>query len=120
MKKWDESAFEDFNFIETAGKGSELSRDYKSKIRRIEEFDLNVVGRLVSWLKNKKTPARVVVTSDVVHSSAQGANTQAHAPFLLWGPDIQASGAQAFTEKACGLAGQVVDPGHAFFERMLA
>ena len=119
MKKWDENEFADFNWIETAGKASESSKDYKSKVRRIEDFDANVVGRLVGWLESKKIPARIAVTSDVVQSTTRGANTHTHAPLLFWGQGVQGGGADSFSEKTCGLSGRLFDPGHTFIKQFL-
>ena len=119
MKKWDESEFSDFNFLESSAHFSETSTDFKAKIRRIEEFDARVVGKLVAWLGKKKSPARVVITSDVVHSSLRGANTHGHAPLLIWGEGFAMGGADAFHEKSCGLSGRLFDPGHLFLSQLL-
>lgn len=119
IKKLDEAEFADFNLIESAQGASETSKDFKAKVRRIEEFDAQVVGKLVALLEKKKIPARVAVTSDVVQSTALGANTQAHAPLLLWGEGVEGGPAQAFSEKTCGLSGRLFDPGHAFLGRFL-
>ncbi len=119
MKKWDESEFLDFNWFESAGKASETSKDFKSKVRRIEDFDANVVGKLAGWLEAKKIPARVVITSDVVQSTSRGTNTHTHAPLLFWGQGVQGGGADAFSEKTCGLSGRLFEPGHAFIKQFL-
>ncbi len=119
MKKWEEGEFADFNLLESSIKFSETSKDFKAKIRRIEEFDAHVVGKLVSYLDKKKSPARVVVTSDVVHSTLQGANTHGHTPLLAWGEGFASSGAESFSEKSCGLSGRFLSPGHTFLAQFL-
>lgn len=119
IKKWEEHEFADFNLIEYAHGASDTSRDFKGKVRRIEEFDAKVVGRLVMYLESKKTPARVVVTSDLVQSTAKGANTHSHAPVMLWGSGAQGAGAAGFNEKNCGLSGRLYDPGHTFIGQVL-
>jgi len=119
MKKWDENEFADFTLLESSAKFNETSTDYKAKIRRIEEFDTQVVGKIVTWLGKKKTPARIVITSDVVHSTVRGANTHGHAPLLVWGEGFASSGADGFNEKTCGLSGRLFDPGHTFIAQFL-
>ena len=119
MKKWDENEFADFNLFESSANFPENSKDYKAKVRRIEEFDTKVVGKLMAWLEKKKTPARIVITSDVVHSAVQGVNTHGHAPVLFWEEGASVQGADAFHEKNCGLSGRLYDPGHAFIAQIL-
>ncbi len=119
MKKWDEGEFGDFNLLESSTKFSETSKDFKAKIRRIEEFDANVVGKLIAYLEKKKTPARVAITSDVVHSTVLGANTHGHAPLLVWGEGFASGGAETFSEKSCGLSGRLLSPGHTFLAQFL-
>lgn len=119
MKKWDEHEFLDFNLLESSSKFSETSKDFKAKIRRIEEFDAHVVGKLVAYLDKKGSPARIAITSDVVHSTQQGANTQGHAPLLVWGDGFASGGAESFSEKSCGLSGRLLSPGHAFLAQFL-
>jgi 2,3-bisphosphoglycerate-independent phosphoglycerate mutase len=117
LKKWDEAQFADFNVIETAGKAGESSRDFKSKVRRIELFDANVVGKLAEWLEKTGTKARVIITSDLVQSTARGQNTHTHVPVLYWGQGMQ--GAESFNEKNCGLSGRLLDPGYAFVKEIV-
>lgn len=126
MKKWDENEFADFNLFDSAAKFNETSTDFKAKIRRIEEFDAQVIGKLVAWLEKKRSPARVVITSDVVHSTVRGANTHGHAPLLVWGEGFASDGAPAsptgrdgFHEKNCDLSGRLFDPGHTFIAQFL-
>ena len=119
MKKWDEREFLDFNLLESSANFSDTSKDFKAKIRRIEEFDAHVVGQLVGYLEKKKLAARIAITSDVVHSTLKGENTHGHTPLLAWGEGFASGGAQSFSEKICGLSGRLVSPGHVFLSQFL-
>lgn len=119
MKGWDEREFSDLNIAYWSSEDAEFSKDHRAKIRRIEEFDAKVVGPVMRSLKRSKDPARILVTSDVLQSTAKGANTHAHTPVLWWGLGPGSAAAQTFSEKSCGQAAALHEPGHSVLQKFL-
>jgi 2,3-bisphosphoglycerate-independent phosphoglycerate mutase len=119
MKEWNEREFSDLNIAYWQSEEAEFSKDHRAKIRRIEEFDARVVGAVIKFLKKSKDQARILVTSDVLQSTDKGANTHAHSPILWWGLGAPPAPAEVFSEKSCGQAATLYEPGHAFMQAFL-
>ena len=120
MKEWNEREFSDLNIAYWQPEEAEHSKDYRAKVRRIEEFDTKVVGTVVKFLKKSKDQARILVTSDTLQSTAKGASTHAHAPVLWWGSGAGAQSASTFNEKNCGQTAALYEPGHSLLQIFLA
>ncbi len=120
MKEWNESEFLDLNIAAWQTEEADHSKDHRAKVRRIEEFDAKIVGSVVKFLKKSKEPARILVTSDTLQSTAKGANTHAHAPVLWWSSGSGPGSSETFSEKNCGKAAALYEPAHALLQKFLS
>lgn len=110
-------AKEDFVFHYFGGLSeSRLDLDLKTKVKRIEEFDV-FVGTV---LKNYEgQPVRVCVSGDVSESTAAKSATRQPAPLLVSGEGIPAQKHAAFNEKLCAQVQPGGEKGHEFLAGFL-
>jgi 2,3-bisphosphoglycerate-independent phosphoglycerate mutase len=86
------------------------------KITAIERVDREVVSRLRSW---KGTALRVLIMPDHPTPIAIQTHTAEPVPFMLWGPGIQATGAERFTEAEAKSTGVFIEQGHTIMEQLI-
>ncbi len=119
MKTWNETEFTDFNMAYWYSPEMEFSKDYRAKVRHIEEFDAKVVGPVVKFLKKNKSQGKIFVTSDIVHSTEKGSDIHGYTPILWWGNGVGEKALDVFCEKNCAQSGPLHDPGHTFITEFL-
>ncbi len=92
------------------------SKDLKSKIKLIEDFDAKVVGPALKELEGK--PHRVLVTTDCSISIQRKTIFHGHVPFVIAGEGIENSDS-AFNEKSVSQSKHLFDEGHRLMEVFL-
>ena len=92
--------------------------DYKAKKECIEHFDKEVVGRVLTYCDKHKN-VRVVVAPDHPTPVAKRTHTRAPVPFALFGKDIKASGAAAFSESEGVKKGLIYTSGKELMDALL-
>ena len=93
-----------------SGLESRASLDLKSKVKRIEEFDV-FVGNVLKSRGNEA--ARIAVTGDVAESLLQKCATHNPSPLVVAGEGIASGKHAAFNEKICAQTG-APEKGHEF------
>ena len=88
----------------------DVQEDFRSKIRRIEEFDSSVVAQAVKEAERNRD-CRIVVAADVVSSSARKGFFHGHVPVLIQGAGIEADASETFSEKSAAQSGWILDDG---------
>ncbi len=88
---------------------SRAGLDIKSKIKRLEDFDV-FIGKV---LKKQTEPFRVAVTGDVSESLTQKKATRNPVPWLISGEGVKAENRASFNEKICAQSGAAGN-GHEF------
>jgi 2,3-bisphosphoglycerate-independent phosphoglycerate mutase len=92
------------------------SKDLKSKIKLIEDFDAKVVGPALKDLEGK--PHRVLVTTDCSISIQKKSIFHGHVPFVMAGEGIEAS-ESSFNEKTANQSKFLFEEGHRLMEVFL-
>lgn len=85
--------------------------DLKTKIRRIEEFDLEVVGP-VCRAAEKNTESKILIGTDLMDPLGLSRGVAGDVPFLLWGAGVEAAPCDLFCEKSAQHKHFAFDQGH--------
>ncbi len=75
-------------------------KDYKLKVKTIEDLDKRLVGIVLKGLKGLKEPCTVAVLPDHPTPIRIGTHSRDLVPFVIWSPEFEADGAQKFDEES--------------------
>ena len=110
-------AAEDFVYLhveapdETSHEG-----DLRKKMQAIEEFDRNIVGKMLAWAENVPD-VRILVTPDHATKLATKTHAADPIPFTFCGPGVSRDGGSIYSERAAEKA--PVDRPVELFERFI-
>ncbi|HXV18904.1 MAG TPA: hypothetical protein VD883_02375 [Candidatus Omnitrophota bacterium] len=105
-------------FVYEEGRDGHRPDELKAKIKRIEDFDSQVVGPVVKLL-DRFSDARILVTTDCASSITKQMPFHGYVPFLVCGTGIVADEAQAFNEKQTAQSQWLLDAGYQLMESLL-
>lgn len=83
--------------------------DADGKLAAIEAIDRDVLPRVLAFAE--KTPTRILAMPDHPTPVAIKTHVGEPVPFILWGPGVEANGAERYSEEAAAATGLTVDPG---------
>ncbi len=75
-------------------------KDYKAKIKAIEDIDQKIVGTLLDWIDTDGVAARILVLPDHPTPVDVGTHTREPVPYVLWSSSLKVKGEEAFNERA--------------------
>ncbi|RMF48388.1 MAG: cofactor-independent phosphoglycerate mutase [Deltaproteobacteria bacterium] len=87
------------------------------KIRAIEDFDREIVGRVIEGLEGEDY--RVLVLPDHPTPVARMTHTADPVPFILYASGVQSEGAGAYSERSAASSGVRYDSGASLFQALL-
>ena len=86
------------------------------KVEALERIDKEVVGRVSSWKPGK---LRVLTLPDHPTPIKIQTHTEEPVPFMLWGPGLESSGANKFTEAEAKNTGFFIDDGFNIMNKLI-
>lgn len=89
--------------------------DREAKLQAIEAIDREVVSRVRQYTG----AVRILAMPDHPTPVALKTHVGEPVPFILWGPGIDANGADGYSERAAAKTGLVVDPGRGVMDLLL-
>jgi 2,3-bisphosphoglycerate-independent phosphoglycerate mutase len=97
------------------------SGDVEGKVRAIEQVDALMVPQVLALNQGAGGDGvRMLVLPDHPTPLAKKSHVAEPVPFVLWGPGIEANGAEAFNEAEARATGFAVAPGHLLMSMLLA
>ena len=76
------------------------NRDYRAKIRAIEDIDKHIVGTILGWIEREKVPVRMLVLPDHPTPVELGTHTAEPVPYVMYSSLLKVKGEEAFNERA--------------------
>ena len=92
--------------------------DAKEKVRAVENFDKDVVGRILEAFKGRDD-FRILVTPDHPTPIGKRTHTRAPVPFVIFGKGVERNGGSGYNESSAGRLGIRFESGEAMIRYLM-